>query len=269
MCRVKFLNELATPRWFLWDGGFMVIGSSAGVVPPHAHHAIQIVMAIDGVVRIKGAAGDWQHARGVIVRPDAEHTYDGNAAGGAMIFVDPESTEGIWLRSSLTADVTIVPETRLGRCTEPLRTFVGSPLEAMEVGDLIRHCAASLCTGAAPARKLDERVTLVLKAIRESDDLRMSIETAAGMVHLSPSRFAHLFRQQVGLPFRRYMLWRKLTRAMVSIGRERTLAAAAHASDFADAAHLTRTFYQMFGMPPSVMMRGDFFEIPSPFGATP
>jgi AraC family transcriptional regulator len=61
------------------------------------------------------------------------------------------------------------------------------------------------------------------------------------------------------------MLWRKLARAVVAIGRERTLVAAAHAADFADAAHLTRTFYQMFGIPPSVMMRGEFFEIESPF----
>jgi hypothetical protein len=31
--------------------------------------------------------------------------------------------------------------------------------------------------------------------------------------------------------------------------------------------HLTaRTFYQMFGMPPSLLMRGAFTEIPSPFG---
>lgn len=61
------------------------------------------------------------------------------------------------------------------------------------------------------------------------------------------------------------MLWRKLTRAMLVIGRERTIAAAAHAADFADAAHLTRTFYQMVGLAPSVLMRGEFFEIPSPF----
>jgi len=95
--------------------------------------------------------------------------------------------------------------------------------------------------------------------------LRISIEDAAAMAFLSPSRFAHLFKQQVGLPFRRYLLWRKLTRAMLVIGRERTLSTAAHEADFADAAHLTRTFYQMFGLPPSAMMRGEFFEIPSPF----
>jgi hypothetical protein len=40
------------------------------------------------------------------------------------------------------------------------------------------------------------------------------------------------------------MLWRKLTRAMLVIGREQTISTAAHEADFSDAAHLTRTFYQ-------------------------
>ena len=70
------------------------------------------------------------------------------------------------------------------------------------------------------------------------------------------------------LPFSRYMLWRKLTRAMVAIASEGTIAAAAHAADFADAAHLTRTFYQMLGMAPSVLMRGTLAEIPSPFSVS-
>jgi AraC-like DNA-binding protein len=185
-----------------------------------------------------------------------------------MIFVDPESYEGAWLQASLADDITLVPEARTAACAASLATFIERPFESAGIGDLIRQCVRSLCPGAPPARRLDERVTKVLTAIQASDDLRMSIEEAAAMAFLSPSRFAHLFKQQVGLPFRRYMLWRKLTRAMLTIGREPTIAAAAHASDFADAAHLTRTFYQMFGLPPSVMMRGDFFQIPSPFSPT-
>jgi AraC family transcriptional regulator len=256
------------PRWYLWDGGFMSVGTSTGVIPPHAHHAIQIVIAVEGATAIRGSTGEWRRAAGTIVRQDVEHSYSGNGATGAMIFVDPESSEGTWLGSAMTGDITTVPDTRLVRSVDALRTFLDRPFEAMEVGDLIRHCVASCCTGVPPARRLDERVTAVLKAIRESDDLRMPLEDAADRAHLSPSRFAHLFKQQVGLPFRRYMLWRKLTRAMLSIGRERTLAAAAHASDFADAAHLTRTFYQMFGIQPSLLMRGEFFEIPSPFNTS-
>ena len=97
----------------------------------------------------------------------------------------------------------------------------------------------------------------------------MSLDKAAAMACLSVTRFAHLFRGRVGLPFSRDMLWRKLTRAMVAIASERTIAAAAHAADFADAAHLTRTFYQMVGMAPSALMRGDFIEIASLFNPLP
>lgn len=42
----------------------------------------------------------------------------------------------------------------------------------------------------------------------------------------------------------------------------------AHAADFADAEHLARTFYQMVGMAPSVLMRGSLAEIPSPFSVS-
>ena len=139
----------------------------------------------------------------------------------------------------------------------------------MDVGALVRSIVESLCAGVPPARRPDPRITTVLEMIASSEDLRLSLERVAASVFLSPSRFQHLFKQQVGLAFRRYILWRKVTRAMITIARERTLTAAAQASDFADAAHLTRTFHQMFGLPPSVLMQGELFVIPSPFGLIP
>jgi AraC family transcriptional regulator len=254
-------------RWYVWDGGFLAIGRAHGVVPPHAHHAIQIVVALDGEIAVSDDDNKWSTGRGVIIAPDVTHSYDSRDALGAMLFVDPESTEGIWLAASLQAGITLVPEPRVLACVEELKRFQERPMESMQLGALIRHCVRALSAGAPPARRIDSRVTKVLRQIQQSDDLRVSLESAAAAAFLSPSRFAHLFKQQLGLPFRRYLLWRKLTRAMLVIGREGTATAAAHAADFADAAHLTRTFTQMFGIPPSVMLRGRFFEIPSPFNS--
>ena len=254
-----------TPHWYLWDGGFLLVGRGEGVVPPHAHHAIQIAISLDGQVSIQGERDDWQTGRGFIVRPDAVHSYKPNGSLGAMIFVDPESAEGAWLITPVRDEITLVPDARLDGCVREFRRLVDSPFESLGIPELIRHCVQALSAGAPPSRRLDPRVTRVLVAIRSSDELRMSIEDAAAMAFLSPSRFAHLFKEQVGLPFRRYMLWRKLTRAMVVIGRGQTISTAAHEADFADAAHLTRTFYQMVGLAPSLLMRGQFFEIAPPF----
>jgi AraC family transcriptional regulator len=260
---------LSVPRWYLWEGGFLLIARAQGVVPSHAHHAIQIVIALDGCAAIRGADNGWRESRGLVVRPDAEHSFDCNGALGVMLFVDPESSEGAWLSASLRQDITDIPDARLEAIVPGMRVLAERPDETDDIAALVRGCVQGVRPGLAPARRLDSRVTTVLDAIRESDDLRMSLDTAADMACLSPTRFAHLFRDQVGLPFSRYMLWRKLTRAMAAVASERTLAAAAHAADFADAAHLTRTFYQMVGMAPSALMRGDFIDIASPFHGLP
>jgi len=71
---------------------------------------------------------------------------------------------------------------------------------------------------------------------------------------------------EAGLPFRRYVLWGKLSGAMAAFGRGATLSAAAHAAGFADSAHLTRTWRAMFGITPSTMVgMAEFYEIPAPF----
>ena len=256
---------LGEPRWYLWEGGFLLVGSGRGVVPPHAHHAIQIVVAMDGRMAICGDDDRWRTGSGLVVRQDVVHSFDCQGASAAMFFVDPESTEGAWLQSSLAEDITIVPEPALERPVSALRTFAERPFEGMELGALVRHCVQALSPGAPPARRMDPRVSRVLQQIQGADELRISLEDAAALAFLSPDRFAHLFKEQMGLPFRKYVLWRKLTRAMVAIGSQRTIADAAHAADFADSAHLTRTFYQMVGMAPSALMRGQFAEIPSPF----
>ncbi|MDQ3279920.1 MAG: AraC family transcriptional regulator [Acidobacteriota bacterium] len=255
----------APPRWYLWDGGSALISGSDGVVPQHAHHALQIVITMEGEAAIREEEQEWRSGRGIIVPPNVVHSYAGRRAFTAMLFIDPDSVEGVWLQSTIGGKTTIVPEGRVLPAAAALRTFCERPFESMDFGSLIRFAVESLCAGAPPARQADARVRKALDAIASSEDLRLSLEEVAASVHLSPTRFQHLFKQQVGLPFRRYILWRKVMRAMVAIAQERTLTDAAQRADFADAAHLTRTFHQMFGLPPSALMQGELFVVPSPF----
>src|SRR6266850_2496479 len=146
------LNKLAagvnrwagTPRWYLWEGGYLLVGRGEGIISAHAHHAIQIVIAVEGEVGIRGKRGDWRMARGVIVRPDVEHSYNPNGALGVMLFVDPESVEGVWLRTSLRDDITLVPDARLTSPVAELRRFVEQPMESMDIRELVRHCVHAL-----------------------------------------------------------------------------------------------------------------------------
>jgi hypothetical protein len=36
-----------TPHCYLWDGGFAALRASEEIVPPHEHHTIQIVVAVE------------------------------------------------------------------------------------------------------------------------------------------------------------------------------------------------------------------------------
>jgi AraC-like DNA-binding protein len=102
--------------------------------------------------------------------------------------------------------------------------------------------------------------------IRATDAATIPLEEVAEKVFLSPSRFAHLFTAVMGLPFRRYLLWRKLSRALQSISHGASLSEASHAGGFSDSAHLTRTTRQMFGLSPSSMVgQGELYGIPDPF----
>lgn len=184
----------------------------------------------------------------------------------ALLFVDPKSHEGRWLNRSLVGPLTAIESEKLEPCIETMQTILKEPLDGVETARLIYASVRGLCSGPAPSRNLDARITRALEVIREMDTRKISLDDVAAAVFLSPSRFAHVFSETVGLPFRRYVLWRRLTRAIIAVGRGKTLTAAAHGCGFSDSAHLTRACAQMFGLPPSAMLGpGEFYEIPAPF----
>lgn len=66
---------------------------------------------------------------------------------------------------------------------------------------------------------------------------------------------AHLFRDELGLPFRPYVLWLRLMRAAELASQGLSLTDAAHGAGFCDSAHFSRVCRRMFGIAPSDFTR--------------
>jgi AraC-like DNA-binding protein len=108
---------------------------------------------------------------------------------------------------------------------------------------------------AAPRATADPRVLGAIELIRARLDGRVTLPDVARELHVSPSRLRHLFVDEVGLPFRTYVLWQRLQRVIQGLGTG-NLTHIALSAGFADAAHMTRTFRRMVGFAPSALLRG-------------
>jgi len=106
--------------------------------------------------------------------------------------------------------------------------------------------------GAPP---MDWRVEHVIRTLRHGplDRGATSLARLSQLAGLSPSRFAHVFVDSIGVPVRPYMRWLRLHRAARELMSGHSVTHAAHIGGFADAAHLTRTFRRTIGIPPRLL----------------
>ncbi len=99
----------------------------------------------------------------------------------------------------------------------------------------------------------DERVTKIIQYLRENDvEYEQMMHTFTGIVHLSESRLSHLFKQNIGVSLKKYVVWCKL-RAAIShyLDKGEDLFRTLIASGFYDHPHFSKAFKTMFGVKPS------------------
>jgi transcriptional regulator GlxA family with amidase domain len=206
-----------------FEGPMLGIGWHEGTIPC-------IVQAPAGVVRVRWKQGSLS-ARAVRVAPATPHEVVARL-GTALIFwyVEP----GAW--------------------TPTCRTAEAVSALTKKSDDWLRQVDPRHVVGSSFVREdqLDPRIHRALAALR--DEHERSSEQLARDVGLSTSRFQHLFQQQMGVPVRRYRWWLRFRRAVISLRTGADLTAVAHASGFADSAHLSRVFRRSFGFPPSKLL---------------
>jgi AraC family transcriptional regulator of arabinose operon len=99
---------------------------------------------------------------------------------------------------------------------------------------------------------MDARIARIIARMEETLASAPRVPDLAALVHLSPSRFAHLFRAETGVPPGRYLHTMRMQRARVLL--ERTFLSVREVMrlvGFRDPSHFARDFRRYHGIPPS------------------
>jgi AraC-like DNA-binding protein len=239
-----------------WEGGCVLLGHNVGVIPVHAHYAIQITAGSEPGVRFRpGDREEWTSYDAAVNPSRRPHAMDATALpANAVVLVEPETPEGralveLYLQGGGVASI---PESAIAAPRDALFAAwrTGS---RTAVTDAARALVQSLTGGVEPWTVSDERILRAIAYVNAHLASPLTLREIAAEAYLSPSRFRHLFVEQTGMALRPYILWRRFLRVWDLVMAGESLSAAAHAAGFADAAHLTRTSRRMFGFPPSAI----------------
>ncbi len=102
---------------------------------------------------------------------------------------------------------------------------------------------------------LDARVKAIVDLIRNEPDRNYTQVELGAALGLSASRVLHLFSEQVGVPYRRFRMWKRLWLSTELLHARDNMTMAAVDSGFADATHFSHAFRDTFGVNPAPVFR--------------
>jgi len=232
-------------RLYLWPQRLLLLGPAfdTGL---HRHHAAQFCLGLEAPVRLRETReAAWQSAQGFYLAPDQPHQLDASGTPCALLYLDAQGEDCRRLRhGSGVQALHALP------ALEGLRRLqAGGGAEAVATAAI----GPLLDLGPERPREQDARLQAALDWIERQLGGRVRIAGLAAALRLSESHVAHWFSARTGLPLRRYVLWRRLRRALQQAMQGASLTEAAHAAGFADSAHLSRSFREHFGVTPSFL----------------
>jgi AraC family transcriptional regulator len=232
------------------------------VTAPHHHFTAAVTLALDGPLSVRESdRTGFRKAQCMIARPNAEHELDASGSMVVNLQIDPE-----------TDDYARLVPRGLGK--SPLIL-----LERDEVEPLIDRVTKLIASETFAARELratvldylgsesrgdpvyDPRISRVLAVLKQRFPDAPTTAELAEQAALSENRLIRLFGSEVGVPLRRYVLWLRVRHVVFCLAAGQNLTDAAHEAGFADSAHLTRVFRDMFGVAPSQLLRSDDVQI--------
>jgi AraC family transcriptional regulator, arabinose operon regulatory protein len=211
-----------------------------------------ILLSLDGTkFRIESKYGCFFGAA-MMVAPQVARAIHAQGCGLISIHVEPSHAAFLGLaRLQSGQSVTVLPRAIFSIHDEALEDIYHARATAEDTRALFDGIVETAAFYLSAYSKRDSRITAVIDQLVEASPLDYSFSDITSNIHLSASRFSHLFTYEGGLSIRSFLMWRKTKEAIKLIGHRASLTVIAHESGFSDSAHFSRTLKSTLGVTPS------------------
>jgi len=244
----------------IWKELSLFTGSNNTSISSHKHPMIQLIVSVNDPFLWKDTNGNWKKKNALLVAPNQQHECNASGKKILIIGIDPESIFGQFVFNHYLL-------------SEPLIDFPSSNLENFNITTITRDIKNSnwkqlydrikslfkFTLAELPFKNRDQRIKNVLDFIADNIHTKITTEILMNVSYLSESRLLHLFKQEIGLPIRNYILWHRLQLAFKELTNGHSLTEVAYLTGFSDQSHLTRTFVKTIGATPSSLLKNSKF----------
>jgi len=190
----------------------------------------------------------------VILPPNYFHKLEAPETNIFVIQLDPKTEEYKSLK--LNREPKLIPDQTANIISDLARPILYEDINCESVKHLYSKILNELGSSSSLVTELDPRIEQAIEIISNILPEGIRIREISEKTGLSPDRFMHLFKENMGIPLRQFLLWKRLHIAAKHLQTGGNLTEASHSAGFSDQAHLSRTFKKMFGVKPSLFLGG-------------
>lgn len=180
----------------------------------------------------------------ILLKPNIRHAIDESHNCDFFLLLDPTSTIAKQLSDKYLTNQDSYSIT--GRFDDITGHMISS--SDQDTIQLVDHVLLNMGISIACADTTDSRIKEVISKIVSGEWLNYHVNEIAEASFLSESRLTHLFKDEVGIPLKSYLLIRKMEHAYRIVSSGGNVTDAALESGFASSAHLAYTCKALTGI---------------------
>ena len=214
----------------------------------HSHMAAHIIVSFGDKIKVNSEKMEYE-GQGILIPSGVSHVVDTKGQRALVFLYDNTTAVATQIKETqlLSADVckAIVKEYIESNISDSTRNYLH--FEETVLHQLGIH--ETKCT------IMDERIQSAIKYMHSMVSKKLTCKEVADFVHLSEGRFSHLFKEQVGMTFASYLIYKRIMYVYMQIIQGKSITDAAIEAGFSSSAHFADVNRRVFGLTASGLIQ--------------